>query len=390
LAFALVAAGVLAATAAAFRFTDASYFPPEGEVGEPYSHRFETAGGTPPATFAVINGALPPGLSLSSDGLVSGIPQGSGSFSFWVNARDNYAPAPMNAQREFTINIARGLSIQQNAIPAGTRGVPYDFPLTAEGGGTLQWSVQSGVLPPGVQFDPATQHVSGTPTAAGDFQFVARVQDSKRVDTETLTLSVREPLVIAQPAFKPSEVGVPFSGEIDVTGGLDVADRTSPLAARTQRGARATYTLTIGGLPQGLVADAAGVITGTPTAAGTFAVTINAADPEGRTASLVARLTVASKLAITTKRLAAAKAGRRYRAVVKTRGGVTPLKWAKLVGRLPVGIRFDRKTGVLSGTGKKAGVYTVTVKVTDALKVTTEQALSFTLKGVPKPKAKKR
>jgi hypothetical protein len=397
LALVTVAAGVFAATAAALRFSDASYFTPVGTVGVPYGHQFNGEGGCGPALpyqYKILNGSLPPGLSLSSSGLISGTPTAAGSFSFWVQLSDEDPPSRdwcrvARAEREFTITIQRALTIQQNAIPAGTRGTAYDVQLTADGGGTHQWSVQSGTLPAGVAFDPATQHVSGTPTAAGDYQFVVRVTDGSRVDTETLVLSVREPLVITQPKFASSEVGVAFEGKVEVTGGLNVVDRASALRARTQAGSHAAYTLAITGLPRGLTADPAGAITGTPLAGGTFQVTINASDPEGRTATLVAPLVVAPKLAITTKRLKNAKAGRPYRAAVKTRGGVTPLKWAKLVGRLPVGLRFDRKNGVFFGTAKKPGTYAVTVKTTDALKVTSEQALTLTLLAPPpKPKPK--
>ncbi|HEY7381012.1 MAG TPA: Ig domain-containing protein [Gaiella sp.] len=385
LAFVFVVAAVLAATAAAFRFTDASYFTPEGEAGEPYYHKFEMAGGTPPPTFTIINGSLPPGLTLSSDGVVSGVPLVGGSFSFWVNARDNYTPAPMNAQREFTIRIASRLQVTTEAVPAGTVGVPYGVPVTAAGGGTQVWSLASGAPPPGVTFDPVTHTLSGTPTTAGDFSFVVLVKDDKRSDTKALTLSVRQPLAITDPEFGPSEVGAQFSAEIEVTGGINVVDRTA-LLARTQAGSRAAYTLSVTGLPPGLQFDPAGVIEGIPTAAGTFNVTINASDNEGRTATAAARLTVAPKLALATKRLAATKTGVLYRATLKTRGGVTPLTWGKLAGRLPIGIRFDRKTGVFSGTAKKPGTYRVSVKVTDALKVVSEQALTLTVKGTAKAK----
>ena len=58
-----------------------------------------------------MGGALPPGLSLASDGLVSGVPTKAGSWSFWLELSDQDPPSaswcrPAKSQREFTIEIA--------------------------------------------------------------------------------------------------------------------------------------------------------------------------------------------------------------------------------------------------------------------------------------------
>lgn len=59
--------------------------PPDGIVGKPYSHAFPVTGGTPPLTFAIIAGSLPPGLTLNtSTGVVSGIPTAYGTYSFTI------------------------------------------------------------------------------------------------------------------------------------------------------------------------------------------------------------------------------------------------------------------------------------------------------------------
>jgi hypothetical protein len=53
--------------------------PPTATIGTPYSHTFSFSGGTPPYTFAITSGSLPPGLSLNtSTGVVSGTPSGAG------------------------------------------------------------------------------------------------------------------------------------------------------------------------------------------------------------------------------------------------------------------------------------------------------------------------
>ena len=87
---------VVVPNAAALRFTDASRLPPNGAVGSRYFHQFEGVGGCGPALpyqFRILNGAPPPGLSLASNGLVSGAPTQQGSWSFWVELSDKGPPS---------------------------------------------------------------------------------------------------------------------------------------------------------------------------------------------------------------------------------------------------------------------------------------------------------
>src|SRR6266511_4838057 len=79
---------VVAPVALAIRFTDDSYRMPVAFAGQAYSKQFSGAGGCGPALpyqYDLIDSALPPGLSLSSSGLISGTPTRAGSWSFWVN-----------------------------------------------------------------------------------------------------------------------------------------------------------------------------------------------------------------------------------------------------------------------------------------------------------------
>src|SRR6266545_4029144 len=173
----------------AIRFTDDSYNMPTGTVGQSYSKQFDGAGGCGPALpyqYSLIGGKLPPGLSLSSSGLVSGTPTQAGSFSFWVDLSDQNPPSadwcrPAEAQREFTIVVDGGapavpLSIVPTSLaPAATTlETPYSFQLSAQGGGSQTWSLVSGSLPAGMQLG-SNGLISGTPTAAGDFTFKVQV-----------------------------------------------------------------------------------------------------------------------------------------------------------------------------------------------------------------------
>lgn len=62
---------------------------PNGTVSVAYpSTTFQAAGGTAPYTWSVVQGALPGGLTLSSAGVLSGTPSGSGTFTFLVQVQD--------------------------------------------------------------------------------------------------------------------------------------------------------------------------------------------------------------------------------------------------------------------------------------------------------------
>ena len=73
-----------------------------GGVFAPYSNQLEGTGGTSPYTFITPPGTLPPGIILSPDGLLSGIPILPGTFTFTVQATD--ANGCMGTQ-EFSITI---------------------------------------------------------------------------------------------------------------------------------------------------------------------------------------------------------------------------------------------------------------------------------------------
>jgi large repetitive protein len=373
---------VVVPAAFALRFTDASYNTPTGTVGMPYSHQFNADGGCGPDPasgnaglpyqYRILSGGLPPGLSLSKSGLISGTPTTPGSYSFYVELSDEDPPSaswctPKKAERAFTITIQPGLQIQQAqaSVPTATVGVAYGpITFTAAGGGTQSWSATG--LPPGLTLSPAGV-LSGTPTTkGGDYRVSVRVQDtSGRSNTLTYALPVRDKLELTVPPAPRAEVGRPYS------------------LGSTAAGGNEAYTREIAGLPAGLTFDPnAGVIAGSPTAAGTFAVKLTLKDTEGRVAAQDFLITVAPRLAFATTKLKNGKVGKAYVVTLKLKGGVGPIQW-RLIRFRPgaKGVTFDKRTGTIRFTPSAPRRYTIVVRATDALKVISTKTLTLTVKA---------
>jgi hypothetical protein len=101
-----------------------------GRVGQAYTPtELESFTGVPPFTWSVLSGDLPPGLSLSSDGIISGTPTQVGSFAATVEVSDSQAPLPAIGMAFVQILIDE----PNDSCPSGQEGnlssQPYAFLL---------------------------------------------------------------------------------------------------------------------------------------------------------------------------------------------------------------------------------------------------------------------
>jgi hypothetical protein len=124
-----------------------------------------------------------------------------------------------------------------------------------------------------------------------------------------------------------------------------------------------------GSLPPGVTLRTDGSVVGVPRGAGRYRFTVIATDVRERVARYRATISVAPRLEVETTRVPAARVGRPYRAKLTARGGVSPKVWRVTRGRLPRGVRLDRKLGVLTGIAKRATRHRVTVEVEDGLEL---------------------
>ncbi|PRY22442.1 putative Ig domain-containing protein, partial [Spirosoma oryzae] len=96
---------------------------PNGQQGTAYSVVFTASGGTSPYTYAILAGSLPAGLTLASNGTLSGIPTASGSFNITVTATDASTGAgPYSGSRGYTLTINPQLVTAAPVVTAPANG----------------------------------------------------------------------------------------------------------------------------------------------------------------------------------------------------------------------------------------------------------------------------
>ncbi len=343
---------------------------PIGVVNDPYLVTIEAADGIVPYEFQPIT-APPPGLTLFRDGLLTGSPTQAGTFQFTVRVVD----AQQNtAEKTFEIVINPPLEITSpRNLPAGAVGQPYSLQLEAIGGvPPYTWNRAAGVFPPGL-FLTASGEIRGTPTEAGSYIVTIRVQDSEgRTSTKEFQITINPAgpsLEITTPSPLPDAfLGQPYSQTLEATGG-------SPPYQ---------WSLVEGSLPPGLMFGQDGVISGTPTATGTFSVQIGVRDAAQATATKTFILSVIQPpLQITTESpLPDGVVGQAYSVTFAAAGGVPPYSWSVLTGALPPGLTFG-SDGALSGTPTQAGLYTFDIMVMDGVENTDSRSFQITVAPPP-------
>ncbi len=335
-----------------------------------YSQAITATGGTGPKAFSVTVGALPPGLTLSPAGIVSGRPTAAGTYNFTITATDTVG---VTASRAFTVTIsatATPLTIVTATLPNAVLNVPgYSQMVTITGGvGATIFSASLGALPPGLALS-AAGNLGGTPTAAGTYAFTIIATDALGATASRSFVIIVSPvpLEIATTLLPAAVANLSgYNQMIATTGG------TAPIM----------FSIGGGALPVGLALSTTGTISGRPTTIGNNAFTVVATDALGISASralAIAVSAVAGPLAIEAVVLPGAVVGLPgYSQAITATGGVAPIEFSHVGGTLPNGLALS-PTGTLSGTPSAIGTYTFTVTATDAMGTRASRGLTVVI-----------
>ncbi|WP_211453034.1 putative Ig domain-containing protein [Collimonas antrihumi] len=344
--------------------------------GNAFSQSFSASGGVGPYTYG-LSGSLPAGLSWNAaSATLSGTPTQSGSFPISVTATDHStgAGAPFSATVGYTLQIsAPVILLTPSSMSGGTVAQPYTAALAAGGGvGPYNYAVSAGALPTGVSLNAGSGALSGTPTAAGSFNFTVRATDANSFSgSQAYTITIGGPsLTLNPPTLPAASAAVPYSVTFVASNG------TGPYS----------YALTSGGLPAGISLNTAtGTLSGTTVQAGNFPITVRATDSStgvGAPFSVQTSYTLAvaaPTISLSPSTVGGGTVALSYSATISAAGGVAPYAYSITSGALPAGLTLNASTGALTGTPTAAGTFSFTVRALDANNFNGSQAYSLTI-----------
>lgn len=233
---------------------------PDATFGSSYSQTVTASGGSGTYSYAAGSG-LPPGLTLSSSGLLSGVPTSAGLYNFMLSANDT---AGHTGSKLYS--ITSHLKISPASLPAGAVGTVYNQPISASGGtGSYSYRLLSGTVPPGLVVGVGS--VSGNPTTAGTYTFTAGATDSAG-NSGSQTYTITTNLGLSPTTLVGGLTGTAYNQQLTASGGSG------------------TYTFSAGtGVPPGLLLSSAGLLSGTPASGGAYNFTVSVSDTTGHIGS---------------------------------------------------------------------------------------------------------
>jgi hypothetical protein len=347
---------------------------PPATVGVAYSQALTAGGGGGAATYSwsISNGILPPGLAISGQ-FLRGVPLAAPGTNFTLFVASPVTP-PGTSGSQIILSASKpcSIAVNQTAVlslsgtcPAGSVGIgtTVSIPLTASGGNGNYRLVYSGPAWLALSATSGTAsngsfvvNLSGSPPGAGTFPFTVTLTDSSQTASVVFQCTIQV-VNSSPPPTVAIQLGCPVS-----TATLGLAYSAGVPTAGGVGGF--VWSISNGALPPGL-SFSGGLISGVPSAAGTFPFNISVASG-GQNATIACSIRVApAPLYLTSGCPAGGVQGTGYGPFsLAATGGLGPNTYSFGIvnGSLPAGVVLVNNT--IGGTPSAAGTFTFTIQVT--------------------------
>ncbi|WP_369986802.1 autotransporter domain-containing protein [Pseudomonas xanthosomatis] len=233
-------------------------------AGTAYSQTLSATGGNGSYTWSSA-GSLPPGITVSSAGLVSGTPTSSGNYSFTVTATDSLGST---GSQGYAVTVNDQAPVANNStltVQGGSNNNPVALNLT--GGSVSQVSIVSNASNGTATATGTTILFTPAPGFAGPDSFTYNATGPGGTsNTATVSVTVTAPTISITPAT--------------LTNAQQNSAYSQTLTASGSSGSYA-FSVVAGSLPAGMNLSAVGLLSGTPTAAGNSNFTVRAMSSGG-------------------------------------------------------------------------------------------------------------
>ncbi len=335
---------------------------PDWTQGVAFAQQLEATGGTGTLIWEDKYGDLAgTGLTIGTDGLISGTPTVAAAVSFTAKVTDEDAKGD---EQLFTFTVNPAIQFVTATIPDRTLNAPYSMQLVVSGGtGAKTVTDKNGDLDGTGLSLSISGLLTGTPTAAGPISFTALAGDQVGAAAERQYDFVINPQLLITTATLPEgDINLAYSEQLEASGGTGSrtwVDKSGDLGGT------------------GLALSTAGLISGTPADTGTITFTARVVDVGGGADEQIFSIIVTQDLKITTESLSDWTQAFAMNQSLAAVGGSGARTWLDKYGELDATGLTISAEGMLTGAPVDTGMVSFTAVVTDTAGTIDEKALSF-------------